>query len=78
MRDLNIESSYRVNNRQRAEKQRTEKWRNGEKEMGKCVMEMVTSENGICVWRSEMSDGDGIMRWYRVWERWENELAVMW
>jgi hypothetical protein len=46
--------------------------------MGKCVTEMVTSENGICVRRSEMSDGDGNMRRYRVWERWENELAVVW
>jgi hypothetical protein len=65
----------------RTEKRRngeTEKRRKGEKETGKCVTEMVTSENGICVRRSEMSDGDGNMRRYRVWERWENELAVIW
>ena len=55
-----------------------EKQRNRETEMGKCVTEMVTSENGICVRRSEMSDGDGNMRRYMVWERWENELAVVW
>jgi hypothetical protein len=41
-------------------------------------MEMMTLENGICVRRREMSDGDGDMRRYRIWERWENELVVIW